>query len=123
MNEKTAPVTGRRADGSTPERRTWLVQAFRADADLFVVSTDPPVAIPVLAYSEGSVPACRCYRCGALMSADEVYEDEVVRSEHGGGTSSPARPNVRPVCGRCRDWLAAHRDRAGVRGERSARLI
>ena len=42
--------------------------------------------------------ACRCYRCGALLTTDTVTVDRVVPGCQGG---TYVRSNIRPACGPC----------------------
>ena len=41
---------------------------------------------------------CRCYRCGALLSEDNVTVDRIVPGCLGGRY---VRENIRPACSRC----------------------
>lgn len=53
-----------------------LVERFRADKDLLVIQlAGGPLEVAVDPGTEGSQPACRCYRCGRLLIADTVHED------------------------------------------------
>lgn len=80
-------------------RREWLVETFRANVDalvltdgsLFACYGTPPGA-------EGLMPACRCYRCGDLLTVDTVTVDRIVPGCKGG---TYRRNNIRPACGRC----------------------
>lgn len=82
-------------------RRAWLVETYRADADLssFSVSVHPwqpqrPVQCPL----GSGEPACRCYRCGTLLSVDTVTVDRIIPGAQGG---TYRRNNIRPACGTC----------------------
>lgn len=44
------------------------------------------------------VPACRCYRCGDLLTADTVTVDRIIPGCKGG---TYRRNNIRPACGSC----------------------
>ncbi|MCY4726718.1 HNH endonuclease signature motif containing protein [Nocardioides sp. STR2] len=82
-------------------RREWLVVTFRADVDLLVVwpggAGVPPVVVEV-ERDTGGVPACRCYRCGVLMTVDALTVDRIVPGCQGG---TYRRNNIRPACGPC----------------------
>jgi hypothetical protein len=83
-------TTNRNDRGSTESRRRrreWLVETYRADEDV-VISLD----------TMEQVPACRCYRCGRLLTVDTVTVDRI-RPGCKGGTYR--RDNIRPACGRC----------------------
>jgi hypothetical protein len=80
----TAPrgTTNGNARGSSytrRRRRAWLVETFRADVDMLE-------------------PACRCYRCGKLLTVDTVTVDRIIPGAHGGRY---VRGNIRPACGPC----------------------
>lgn len=96
-NERGGSVQRRR-------RREWLVATYRADVDVLVVTAHPyPTAlIPV---ERGRVlegldvqPACRCYRCGMLLTVDTVSADRIKPGCDGG---TYARSNIRPACLTC----------------------
>lgn len=67
-------------------RREWLVATYRADTDL-----------------EG-LPACRCYRCGVLLTVATVTVDRIVPGCQGG---TYRRDNIRPCCGTCNSSTGA----------------
>jgi hypothetical protein len=67
-------------------RRRWLVTTFRANLDAFVVSEPAPL------------PACRCYRCGILLTLNNVTVDRIIPGCQGG---SYRRGNIRPACSSC----------------------
>jgi hypothetical protein len=82
-------------------RRTWLVETYRADVDVQVIELfHGPLLVPVTASqgADGAQPACRCYRCGALLTADTVTVDRIKPGCRGG---TYARTNIRPACGPC----------------------
>lgn len=83
-------------------RRVWLVEAFRADVDLADI-----IANPFMSYGNGrpwevtrgtGIPACRCYRCGVLLTVDTVTPDRIIPGAKGG---TYRRNNIRPACSRC----------------------
>lgn len=66
-----------------------LVLAHRADRDVVVIELfHGPLVVPVEPGTEGAEPACRCYRCGVLLTV------ATVAGAH------------RPVCGTCFDHEA-----------------
>jgi hypothetical protein len=86
-------------------RREWLVATYRADVDIVLIDLfHGPVIVPVTRDSEGSVPACRCYRCGTLLTSNTVTVDRI-RPGCQGGTY--ARSNIRPACGTCNSSAGA----------------
>lgn len=85
---------------STDRRRRheWLVETFRADVD-----QRPGAATFGLREWDGvprgeGVPACRCFRCGVLLTVDTVTADRVQLGMHGGRYT---RDNLRPACSPC----------------------
>lgn len=83
-------------------RRAWLVETYRADADLIVIPFDPPVTTQTIRGM--GVPACRCYRCGKLLTVDTVTVDRIIPGIHGG---TYRRNNIRPACGYCNSATGA----------------
>lgn len=82
-------------------RREWLVETYRADADLssFAMSVHPWQPPRQVQCPLGSgEPACRCYRCGTLLSVDTVTVDRIKPGCEGG---TYRRDNIRPACGTC----------------------
>ncbi len=101
----TRGTTNGNARGGSEDRRRrreWLVQTFRADVDkpLWFGTTPGYGSIPL---GEG-VPACRCYRCGKLLTVDTVTVDRIVPGAHGG---TYRRNNIRPACGGCNSATGA----------------
>lgn len=102
-------TTNRNDRGSSEtrrRRREWLVATFRADLDLQVTmlgaALKPAHHLPVL-LGHGE-PACRCYRCGVLLTADTVSVDRIIPGCRGG---TYRRDNIRPACGRCNSITGA----------------
>ncbi|NUP32073.1 MAG: HNH endonuclease [Streptomycetaceae bacterium] len=110
----TRSTSNRNARGNTIERRRrreWLVDAFRADVDVIIVTwpeghtsqwtwrpeieRDPRLARAV---NWVRMPACRCYRCGNLLTVDTVTVDRRLPGVHGGTYTAE---NCRPACGHC----------------------
>jgi len=109
VSVKRGTTNGNARGGSDDRRRRreWLIQTFRADADVvtsgqFGLGGD--LLVPVLPGTEGSMPACRCYRCGKLLTADTLTVDRIVPGCQGG---TYARNNIRPACGRCNSSTGA----------------
>lgn len=76
-------TTNRNQRGGSHDRRrrkAWLVQTYRANVDV-----------------DGQV-ACRCYRCGALLTVETVTVDRIIPAVQGG---TYRRANCRPACGGC----------------------
>jgi len=97
------------ARGSSDERRRrreWLVETYRADVDVHVIElfNGTSLMVGVLPGTEGGQRACRCYRCGALLTADTVSVDRIKPGCRGG---TYARSNIRPSCGRCNSVTGA----------------
>jgi hypothetical protein len=86
-------------------RREWLIQTYRADRDVMVLQLfHGPMVVEVTRDSEGSEPACRCYRCGALLVEATVTVDRIVPGCHGG---TYRQNNIRPACGPCNSSTGA----------------
>lgn len=49
--------------------------------------------------------ACRCYRCGTLLTVDSVTVDRIVPGCKGG---TYRRSNIRPACGHCNSETGGH---------------
>lgn len=82
-------------------RREWLVQTYRADEDVWVLldrDGQPMFYIGVQVGTEGAQPACRCYRCGLLLTTETVTVDRIKPGCQGG---TYRRENIRPACGPC----------------------
>jgi hypothetical protein len=75
-------------------RREWLVATYRANVD---VLTSGPRVLKLVSLGEGQ-PACRCYRCGVLLTVDTVTIDRIIPGAQGG---TYRRSNIRPACGSC----------------------
>jgi 5-methylcytosine-specific restriction endonuclease McrA len=101
-------TTNGNARGGSDERRRrreWLVQTYRADRDVVTIALfHGPIVVEVISGTEGSQPACRCYRCGQLLTADTLTVDRIKPGCHGG---TYARSNIRPACGRCNSSTGA----------------
>lgn len=100
----TRGTTNGNARGGSADRarrRAWLVETFRANFDVIYIGREP---YGVLRNAEGSLPACRCYRCGALLTVDTVTVDRIIPGAHGG---TYRRNNIRPACGYCNSATGA----------------
>ncbi len=96
MNEARARrgTTNRNDRGNAKDRerrRAWLVETYRADADAY----PEPWTVTSVVRSE---PACRCYRCGTLLTVDTVTVDRIIPGCKGG---TYRRNNIRPACSSC----------------------
>jgi len=86
-------------------RREWLVQAYRANRDVVVIDLfHGPLVVEVERGTEAAEPACRCYRCGVLLTAHTVTVDRIKPGCQGG---TYARTNIRPACGTCNSSTGA----------------
>lgn len=97
-------TTNGNARGSAADRRRrreWLVSTYRADVDGSVWRSlvDPDNIIDVFDAPLGTgTPACRCYRCGLLLTVETVTVDRIIPGCQGG---TYRRNNIRPACGAC----------------------
>lgn len=84
------------------KRREWLVTAYRADLDkpVWFGTTPGYGSVPL----GTGFPACRCYRCGTLLTVDTVTVDRIIPGAQGG---TYRRNNIRPACGRCNSVTGA----------------
>lgn len=124
------------------ERRQWLIETYRADIDIIRITyfddtqtiyyptnrdmaeawADTDVDGEVVIDVE-RIPACRCYRCGALLHEGTVTADRIKPGCKGGTYSTPkqdtrtGRTNIRPACGGCNSEtggaLASHPTKGG----------
>lgn len=78
-------------------RRRWLVTAWRADQDLKFHDANGVTVAYGVPIGEGA-PACRCYRCGTLLTEQTVTVDRIVPGCKGGRY---VRGNIRPACAGC----------------------
>lgn len=91
-------------DASSPDLREWLVATFRANLDVLVVRTGNGTEIRLDTILGRGEPACRCYRCGRLLTVDTVTVDRIVPGCQGG---TYRRSNIRPACGPCNSSTGA----------------
>lgn len=88
-------------------RRQWLLEAYRADVDLPRPEDNEPPAthedaeyffyLASVPLGRG-IPACRCYRCGELLTIDTLTVDRIIPGCKGG---TYRRNNIRPACLGC----------------------
>lgn len=85
-------------------RRAFLVETYRADVDvLHGAELEVIAAVPIsdgrgALEGDGWRKACRCYRCGELLTVDTVTVDRIVPGCRGGRY---VRNNIRPACATC----------------------
>jgi hypothetical protein len=95
-------TTNRNARGNTEDRRRrreYLVEHYRADLDLPADPRHRAALLPFDGVPRGTgVPACRCYRCGRLLTVETVSPDRRIPGCEGG---TYARENIRPACEPC----------------------
>lgn len=87
--DQVTKVEMRRA--AEAEKR-WLLMAFRADVDAYLIDRwhgYDAMVVPVDRGTVGAVPACRCYRCGVLLIAETMRID------------NPTPVVIRPACEGC----------------------
>lgn len=111
MNERVKARRGttnrndRGGSDTRRRRRAWLVETYRADADLITIHLHHgPVTVAVERGMESGQPACRCYRCGVLLTVDTVTVDRIIPGCQGG---TYRRTNIRPACGTCNSSTGA----------------
>lgn len=102
MRRGTSNGNARGGSEERRRRRQWLVDTYRADMDSLVVEVrlSAEVVYPIqieVPLGRGE-PACRCYRCGTLLTVQTVGADRIVPGCQGG---TYRRDNIRPACGPC----------------------
>lgn len=95
-------TTNRNQRGSAEgrrRRRQYLVDTYRAnvDADTYLDLGANRQVLGSVPLGEGQ-PACRCYRCGALLIVETVTSDRIIPGCLGG---TYRRENIRPCCVGC----------------------
>lgn len=75
-------------------RKLWLLDTYRADQDLCPHCVMNPHEYPL----GSGIPACRCYRCGKLLTYDTLTVDRIIPGCKGG---KYRRDNIRPSCSDC----------------------
>lgn len=77
------------------KRKAWLVDTYRANVDLgHAFGGLIPIPVP----AGTGEPACRCYRCGVLLTVATVSVDRRVPGCEGGTYDES---NIRPACSTC----------------------
>ena len=144
---RTRGASSKNLQGSAEARRrrkAWLVEEFRADLDVLVVTypgtiahdafaaaADEPVVVEqpatpaniaaaeldamIYGATFETLPACRCYRCGALLTAATVTPDRRIPGCMGG---TYHRNNLRPACGPCNYSTGAKLSRRNRKAKR-----
>lgn len=88
------------------ERKQWLLETYRADVDVLVLSDGSLFPMHGEPLGTGT-PACRCYRCGDLLIFETLTVDRIFPKKHGGIYSTvrrdkrEKRTNLRPACADC----------------------
>jgi 5-methylcytosine-specific restriction endonuclease McrA len=80
-------------------RKLWLLGVYRADRDVIVRPATEHTAqwLQSVLLGEGEL-ACRCYRCGTLLTYETLTVDRIVPGCKGG---TYRRSNIRPSCSDC----------------------
>lgn len=91
-------------------RRQWLVDTYRANLDVLVVRLSNGTEIRLDTRLGQGEPACRCYRCGRLLTIETVTVDRIIPGCQGG---TYRRDNIRPACGTCNSSTGATTRRTG----------
>lgn len=121
----TRSTSNKNAAGSSEDRRrrkVYLVEHYRADVGVLKVTRSHDLLVETSFYVEDNdvstsrnmpcltdvflgdddvvvaLPACRCYRCGDLLTVETVTAD---RRKPGAEGGTYARPNIRPACSGC----------------------
>lgn len=101
-------------------RKLWLLETFRADVDVLasvdgsgeIIAATPVGSVTVDSYVGSWTKACRCYRCGRLLTYETLTVDRI-RPGCEGGTYR--RNNIRPACAEDNSETGGH---LGVRRKR-----
>lgn len=86
-------------------RRVWLLETYRANVDIAIERIDGywferqpgQSAVKVCKVGMG-IQACRCYRCGCLLTLLTLTVDRIIPGVKGG---TYRRNNLRPACCGC----------------------
>jgi 5-methylcytosine-specific restriction endonuclease McrA len=104
-------TTNGNARGSVKDRerrRAWLVDTYRADRDVVVIGMRDGRELVLDTTPGRGEPACRCYRCGRLLTVATVTVDRIIPGCQGG---TYRRENIRPACGPCNSSTGAAKRR------------
>ena len=100
-------------------RRRYLVEVYRSDVDVSIARRTDGSVFDVQPYNPrldscgyDRAPACRCYRCGKLLSVETVTVDRIIPGCQGG---TYRRDNIRPACGECNSVTGGALRRGGRR--------
>jgi hypothetical protein len=87
------PSGGTDDQSPRPSSEAVLIENWRADRDVVLIALrdGQHLAVDVNPGTEGAQPACRCYRCGTLLTADTVKVSRV----------RPGAGQIRPACEAC----------------------
>jgi hypothetical protein len=102
----TRGTTNKNVSGNNEDRRrrrAWLVETYRADVDADELERIGDAKLFGTRLGTG-VPACRCYRCGCLLTVETVTVDRIIPGCYGG---TYRRNNIRPACGPCNSSTGA----------------
>lgn len=83
-------------------RRVWLLETYRADVDADIHNRSTDGKLWEVPLGEGQI-ACRCYRCGILMTdgfRGLLTVDRIIPGADGG---TYRRDNIRPACSDCNE--------------------
>lgn len=100
MTATTRGTTNGNQRGSSEDRRRrreWLVETYRANRDVWPEAAGYPLTKIGIKFGKG-IAACRCYRCGLLLTTFTVTVDRIIPGCRGG---TYRRNNIRPACGDC----------------------
>lgn len=99
-------MTNRNDRGSSEDRRRrreFLMTLYRADVDADEeLREDWNGVLYEVPLGEGQ-PACRCFRCGKLLSLITMTIDRIIPGCRGG---TYRRNNIRPACADCNNEIA-----------------
>lgn len=84
-------------------RRVYLVTTYRANVDADVLTPHFVFGTRPVALGQGHA-ACRCYRCGYLLTVETVTVDRIIPGCLGG---TYRRDNIRPACLGCNSSTGA----------------
>lgn len=105
----TRGTTNKNVSGNNEDRRrrrAWLIETYRADVDVWVLANGAYVEVSreLDVLPIGVQTACRCYRCGCLLTVETVTVDRIIPGCYGG---TYRRNNIRPACGPCNSSTGA----------------
>lgn len=76
-------------------RKLYLLETYRADVDVYVNTYGETTPTEPTSFS---IRACRCYRCGCLLTYETLTVDRIIPGCKGG---TYRRNNIRPSCSSC----------------------